>query len=101
MTTFADLPDSYRMACRFAAEFSAGANVDGYIGGLQLSLPVDHVLRLKLRDALASLRLQEKPGSRFYFPLGTDRAPEHLNHGGNWLCTTYIVADQSIPARFE
>lgn len=30
MATFSDLPDSYRMACRFAAELSAGAN-DGLI----------------------------------------------------------------------
>ena len=94
---FCDLPDSQRIACRDAID-AAGGDVAGYYGEcVQVNLPRPSGPFLKAMEAIG---LELKKDSLWFFPLGSDRAPEHQRHDGNypgsrgfWLCGNFRVRE--------
>jgi len=78
---FSDLPDCERFRLRNAIE-EHGGDVECYCGGdVQLVLPWEWRAFV---DELARQGLKMVPGSRHYFPLGSDCnfAPSHQRHDG-------------------
>lgn len=76
---FTDLPASLRMAIRSAIEKTGADNIDYLADGrIQVSLPAE-----KSMTAVQNIeRLGFKECGGYYFPLGTDAAPERLRHFG-------------------
>jgi hypothetical protein len=83
MICFSDLPDHLRLAARDAID-KAGGLVAGYCGPyVQVAIPRPTGSFFQALEE-AGLELDER--SLHYFPLGSDRPPEHLrHHSGYWL----------------
>lgn len=79
MSAFHELPHDQRFAAREALE-AAGCAVESYQGDyVQVHVAVgceDAV------DAAATTLGLIRDTERYYFPLGTDREPDHLRHDG-------------------
>lgn len=78
---FADLPHDIRMGFRAAVD-DLGCTTDGYWGR--------HVSVLVAQDSLDKLvklatRYNLKYTDIYYFPLGSERLPEHLRHHGRYM----------------
>ncbi len=81
-TALIDLPDEERMALRGLIE-QCGGEVDGYDRECFLvAIPRPSSTFFKAMDATG--RFAAEPDSLWYYPLGSDKPPEHFRHDGNY-----------------
>lgn len=83
MLPFCDLPDIERFRLRNAIE-EHGGDIEGYQGtDVQVILPYEWRAFV---DEMKRQGLHMVPGSRYYFPLGSDAgfAPSHQKHDGSY-----------------
>lgn len=79
--SFVDLPGETRMQYRAAVEAAGGDPVGYYDGRLQVAIPSPSGPFFR---AMAEIGLRIQPGSLQYFPLGSDKAPDHQRHDGSY-----------------
>ena len=100
MLAFCDLPDVERFRLRNAIEQHGGI-VDGYDGdSVRVALPIAW---REFIQSMEQIGLCQVPGSRHYFPLGSDNAPDRMRHDGSypgsrgyWMYCRFNVPEFSL-----